>query len=154
MAYQVSRQAPPNLGSAGLALWREYHIDDENGEPVFVFSVAERQNLIQACRVADRLAEIEKAMRVEASVNFDYLTSTDNGGKRTSHPLIAEMYRGQKLLSDLLRQVPIPPMDVEGSDSGQGHARSLQEHQRAAGKARWANVANRGAGRPDRGKAV
>src|SRR5215213_9305237 len=90
-------------------------------------SVAERLEMLgQACRTADELDRLERAVRA-----LPELTTTGSTGQLKPHPLLNEVRAHRLLLERLTTALALPDEDEEsGMRPGQKHA------QRAA-RGRW-----------------
>ena len=100
MSEQKQPRMPRGLGSAGHRLWRttldEFALE---AEPHKV------EILTQACRVVDKIAELEKAQTGQP------LTVLGSARQITIHPLIAEVRFQQGLLAQLLGKLGLPDTD-------------------------------------------
>lgn len=114
-------KAPKGLGSAGNALWRsvltDYWMDGESHK----LSILE-----EACRVKDRISELEAAMAGEP------LTVLGSARQLTIHPLIAEVRSQRGLLAGLVKSLQLP--DGEEDEAA---ALSRSQQARKAANARW-----------------
>lgn len=110
-------RAPTGLQRAGKALWRDVRgVFDFEDEPHLVAI------LEQACRVRDRLDELESGLKGQP------LTVLGSAKQLTAHPLISEIRFQQKALAELLRALGLPDnSDVE----------SLSDRMRRTANARW-----------------
>jgi hypothetical protein len=119
-------KAPKGLGPAGRALWAsvlaDYWMDGESHKLAI---------LEQACKVTDRVTELESAMEGEP------LTVLGSARQLTIHPLIAEVRAQRGLLASLLKSLQLPDGDEEDE-----HQAALTRSQRArhAANARWNKV--------------
>jgi hypothetical protein len=122
-------KAPKGLGPAGRALWRsvlaDYWMDGESHKLAI---------LGQACKVTDRIAELEAAMDGQP------LTVLGSARQLTIHPLIAEVRSQRGLLASLLKALALP----DGEEEDEQAALSRSQQARRAANARW----NKGIRRP------
>jgi hypothetical protein len=94
----------------------------------YILTAAELANLGEACRTADELDRLEKAVRALPS-----LVTTGSGGQTVAHPLLAEVRAHRLLLERLMTALNLPDDDQEvGLRPGQRHAQG-------AARARWSN---------------
>ena len=116
----MSDQRPPSgLKASGKRLWLS--VADR-----YVLTAAEVEMLGQACRTADELDRLEKAVR-----ELTELTTTGSTGQLKPHPLLAEVRADRTLLERLTTALCLPNEDQEtGRSPGQKHG------QRAI-RARW-----------------
>lgn len=109
--------APAGLDAAGRALWREvagaYDLDHH-----------EIPILVEACRLADRAAELE------AAIEADGLTVTGSAGQPRLNPAVAEVRQTRVALTRCLGAIAFP-----GEDGIPQKAAS--RHGRKAAVARW-----------------
>src|SRR5512133_3494015 len=108
----MSGQKPPTgLRTAGKRLWAAV-IES------FVLNLGELSMLEQACRTADELDRLEKAVRA-----LPELTTTGSTGQLKPHPLLAEARAHRLLLERLVGALALPTEDEEvGLRPGQLHA--------------------------------
>ena len=92
----------------------------------YVLTAAELEMLGQACRTADELDRLERAVRA-----LPDLTTTGSTGQIKPHPLLAEVRAHRLLLERLTTALCLPD---EGEESG---LRPGQRHARAAARGRW-----------------
>ncbi len=113
-------RAPAGLHKAGKALWRDIRA---------VFNFTEEPHLVaileQACRVRDRLDELQTGMAGQPLIG-----PYGSAKQLTVHPLIAEIRFQQKTLTEHLRALGLP-------DNGDGE--SISDRNRRAARARWDN---------------
>jgi hypothetical protein len=116
----MSDQKPPSgLRASGKRLWVSV-------AEKYVLTAAEVEMLGQACRTADELDRLEKAVRV-----LPELTTRGSTGQLKPHPLLAEVRAHRLLLERLTTALCLPNEDEEtGRSPGQKHG------QRAI-RARW-----------------
>jgi hypothetical protein len=95
-----------------------------------VLTAAEVEMLGQACRTADELDRLERAVRV-----LPELTTTGSTGQLKPHPLLAEVRAHRLLLERLTTALCLPDEDEEV-----GGLRPGQKHGRRAINARWSRV--------------
>jgi phage terminase small subunit len=113
---------PPGLGPAGKALWRKMR---DALPPGWTYDERELAILAAACRQADDLALLEKAIKRDGA------TATGSKGQLTVNPCIAEARQARVVLSRLLGELSIP---IESDEKPQTAA--SRRAQRAA-DARW-----------------
>jgi hypothetical protein len=110
---------PAGLRASGRRLW--VSVAD-----LYVLTAAEVEMLGQACRTADELDRMERAVRA-----LPDLTTTGSTGQIKPHPLLAEVRAHRLLLERLMTALCLPDEDQEvGLRPGQRHG------QRAI-NARW-----------------
>ena len=100
MSEQKKPRMPRGLGSAGQRLWRT-----TLGEFALEAEPHKVEILTQACRVVDKIAELEKAQAGQP------LTVLGSARQITIHPLIAEVRFQQGLLAQLLGKLGLPDTD-------------------------------------------
>lgn len=106
-------RAPAGLGPAGGRLWRSVDaVFDFNDEPHKV------QILVQACRVADVVDEMDEAA-TEAP-----LTVKGSMGQPVISPFIAEARAQRALLAQLLGKLDLPDTDEETEAKAQKLSRA------------------------------
>jgi hypothetical protein len=108
---------PPGLAASGSALWRDTLAEFELSGPELAL-------LGEACRVADRLAEIA------AELGSAELTVAGSTGQPRPHPLLAEARSQARLLDQLVRALALPG---PGEQVGQRRSPSARE----AANVRW-----------------
>lgn len=117
-------EGPKGLGTRGRALWKsvltDYWMDGESHKLAI---------LEQACKVTDRIAELDTAMDGQP------FTVLGSAGQVTIHPLIAEVRSPQGLLASLLKALGLPEGDDEEAEQAKAQARTNQA--RKAANARW-----------------
>ena len=92
----------------------------------YVLTASEIEMLGQACRTADELDRLEKAVRA-----LPDLTTTGSTGQLKPHPLLGEVRAHRQLLERLTAALNLPDDDQEvGLRPGQKHAQT-------AIRARW-----------------
>ena len=115
---------PDGLGPAGTALWTsilsDYWLDEE---------AHKLATLEHACKVTDRIAELEAAMEGQP------LTVLGSARQLTIHPLIAEVRAQRGLLASLLKSLALPDGDEDDDEEARALSRSQQA--RKAANARW-----------------
>ena len=122
----MSDQRPPTgLRTAGKRLWWAV-------AGLYVLNPAETSMLEQACRTADELDRLERAVRALPSLVVEGST-----GQPRSHPLLAEVRAHRLLLERLTASLALPD-DVEE----RGRTPS-QKHAQKAANARWSPVDRR-----------
>jgi hypothetical protein len=123
----MSDQKPPiGLKASGKRLWAAI------AEP-YVLTPAELANLAEACRTADELDRLEKAVRA-----LPHIVVSGSTGQPKAHPLLAEVRAHRQLLERLTTALCLPNVDQrEGSTAAQRHARR-------AAVARWQQRGNDG----------
>jgi hypothetical protein len=92
----------------------------------YVLTAAEVEMLGQACRTADELDRLERAMR-----QLSELTVRGSTGQPKAHPLLEEVRRHRVLLERLTGALCLPDADQEVG------LRPGQKHGRRAVQARW-----------------
>lgn len=113
------QKLPAGLRASGRRLWAAV-------AESFVLNAGEFAMLEQACRTADELDRLEKAVRA-----LPELTATGSTGQIKPHPLLAEARAHRLLLERLVGALALPTEDEEvGLRPGQRHG------QRAI-NARW-----------------
>jgi hypothetical protein len=116
----MSDQRPPSgLKASGKRLWLS--VADR-----YVLTAAEVEMLGQACRTADELDRLEKAVR-----ELTELTTTGSTGQLKPHPLLAEVRADRTLLERLTTAFCLPDEDQEVG------LRPGQKHGQRAIRARW-----------------
>ena len=116
----MSDQRPPSgLKASGKRLWLS--VADR-----YVLTAAEVEMLGQACRTADELDRLEKAVR-----ELTELTTTGSTGQLKPHPLLAEVRADRTLLERLTTALCLPNEDQEVG------LRPGQKHGQRAIRARW-----------------
>jgi hypothetical protein len=114
-----AQSLPSGLRAAGKRLWAAV-------AESFVLNPGEFAMLEQACRTADELDRLERAVRA-----LPDLVTTGSTGQLKPHPLLAEVRAHRLLLERLTTALNLPDEDEEsGLRPGQRHA------QRAA-QGRW-----------------
>src|SRR5829696_6404705 len=110
---------PSGLKAPGRRLWTAV-------AGLYILTASEVEMLRQACRTADELDRLERAVRA-----LPELTTTGSTGQLKPHPLLAEVRAHRQLLERLTTALNLPDEDEEvGMRPGQKHA------QRAA-RGRW-----------------
>jgi hypothetical protein len=103
---------PTGLKASGWKLWLAV-------VGPYVLTPAELQMLAEACRTADELDRLERAVRSLAE-----LTTTGSTGQLRPHPLLEEVRRHRQLLERLTSALNLPDEDQEVGDRGSTkHAR-------------------------------
>ena len=92
----------------------------------FVLNAGELAVLEQACRTADELQRLEKAVR-----SLPELITTGSTGQPKPHPLLAEACAHRLLLERLVGALALPD---KGEESGM---RPGQKHAQRAARGRW-----------------
>jgi hypothetical protein len=115
---------PTGLKASGKRLWLS--VADR-----YVLTAAELEMLSQACRTADELDRLERAVR-----QLTELTVHGSTGQPKAHPLLEEVRRHRVLLERLTSALCLPNEDEEiGRTPGQKHGQK-------AINARWHPEAN------------
>jgi hypothetical protein len=116
----MSDQRPPNgMRASGKRLWMSV-------AEKYVLTAAEVEMLGQACRTADELDKLERAVRA-----LPELTVQGSMGQPKPHPLLAEVRAHRLLLERLTTALALPDEDQEvGLRPGQRHAQK-------AARGRW-----------------
>lgn len=119
----AQRPSPPSvLGAAGKRAWRALFADMPDG---WELTGREIELLRGACRQADLVAELEKALRREGVV------VNGAAGQRRMNALATELRQSRLAYARLLGEIPIP-------DDGGGQPESLATKRgRKAANARW-----------------
>ncbi|MGV3714348.1 P27 family phage terminase small subunit [Pseudolysinimonas sp.] len=117
MSEFVVPSAPVELGERGTRFWDALHRD-------FEFEVRDTEIVREACRVLDRIDELEGALEEEG------LLSAGSKGQTVLHPAVAELRQQQSTFRQLMGSVELP---------GDDEARDAFRHQRAkaGAEARW-----------------
>jgi len=110
---------PSGLKAPGRKLWLS--VADR-----YVLTAAEVEMLGQACRTADELDRLERAVR-----QLSELTVRGSTGQPKAHPLLEEVRRHRVLLERLTGALCLPDEDQEVG------LRPGQKHGRRAIQARW-----------------
>jgi hypothetical protein len=110
---------PAGLRSPGRRLWLSV-------ADLYVLTAAEVEMLGQACRTADELDRLEKAVR-----RLSELTVRGSTGQPKAHPLLEEVRRHRVLLERLTGALCLPDEDQEVG------LRPGQKHGQRAINARW-----------------
>ena len=117
----MSAQRPPSgLKTSGKRLWVAV-------AESFVLNPGELAMLEQACRTADELDRLERAVRA-----LPELTTAGSTGQVKPHPLLAEVRAHRLLLERLTGSLNLPDEDEEGPG-----LRPAQRHAQRAARARW-----------------
>jgi hypothetical protein len=110
---------PPGLKASGKRLWAAVATK-------YVLTPAELEMLGQACRTADELDRLERAVR-----QLSELTVRGSTGQPKAHPLLEEVRRHRVLLERLTGALCLP-----NEDEAAGRSPS-QKHGQKAINARW-----------------
>jgi hypothetical protein len=110
---------PTGLRAPGRRLWVSV-------AERYVLTAAEVEMLAQACRTADDLDRLERAVRA-----LPDLTTTGSTGQLKPHPLLAEVRAHRQLLERLTTALCLPDEDQEVG------LRPGQRHGRTAAQGRW-----------------
>ena len=110
---------PSGLKGPGKRLWASV-------AEKYVLTAAEVEMLGQACRTADELDRLERAVRA-----LPELTTTGSTGQLKPHPLLAEVRAHRTLLERLTTALSLPDEDEEVG------LRPGQKHGQRAIRARW-----------------
>lgn len=110
---------PSGLKAPGRRLWVAVAAK-------FVLTPAEVAVLGEACRTADELQRLERAVRA-----LPELTTTGSVGQVKAHPLLGEVRAHRVLLDRLTSALNLPDADQEVG------LRASQRHARTAAMARW-----------------
>jgi hypothetical protein len=112
---------PTGLKAPGRRLWTAV-------AGLYVLTPAEVAMLGEACRTADELDRLERAVRA-----LPDLVTTGSAGQLKPHPLLAEVRAHRTLLERLTTALNLPDDDQEvGLRAGSRHART-------AARGRWRN---------------
>jgi hypothetical protein len=118
---------PAGLGNAGRQLWRE--VARAAAQDDLELTVQERRWLLSACRLTDRLVEIEAAMDSEPAITVGY------NKQPVANPLLTEIRQFHALISLTLGRIKI---DVD--DAGVLPATVRANPHRAGAHKRWRGV--------------
>jgi hypothetical protein len=119
-------QPPDGLEATGKQLW-------DSVVEVYALTPSETATLGEACRTADELDRLERAVRA-----LPDLMVTGSMGQLKPHPLLGEVRAHRQLLERLCVSLALPNTDQqEGSTAAQRHARR-------AAVARWSREGNDG----------
>ena len=111
--------APSGLGAPGRRLWAAVAAS-------YVLTPAEVSVLVEACRTADELDRLERALR-----RLPALTVSGSMGQPRAHPLLAEARAHRLLLERLTAALNLPDDDQEVG------LRGSSRHARTAALGRW-----------------
>lgn len=104
----VSRANPHKLDARGLRLWKSIATGQKLSE-------IEQQNLVEACRIADRLEKLDELVRGDEDAWFRLkLPRTD---ERVIEILINDPMKEARMHAAALRQL-LAPFEVAKSDEG------------------------------------
>lgn len=117
------KQPPKKLAAAGKALWRSILADLDEG---WELDAREHYLLERACRCADELAELEKA------VDRDGPTVDGSRGQLTVHPALAEARQLRLVQLRLLAAIELVDPKAAARSATPAQARA-----RRAAEARW-----------------
>jgi hypothetical protein len=107
---------PAGLKASGKRLWTAVT------EP-YILTPAELATLAEACRTADELDRLEKAVRA-----LPELTTTGSTGQIRPHPLLAEVRAHRQLLARLTADLNLPDnIQLVGLRAGSRHARTAAQ---------------------------
>src|SRR6185312_12199701 len=95
--------APDGLGSPGAAFWDA--LQEEN-----VFDAANTARLHEACRVLDRLEQLDAVIAAEG------VTSLGSTGQKVVHPAVAETRQLAVVLDRLISSLNLPPTEEEEAE--------------------------------------
>ena len=119
-------RAPKGLKTAGRRLWTsvltDYWMDSESHKLAL---------LEQACRVSDRIAELQEAM------DGLPLTVPGPGRQIQIHPILDQIRHQQGLFVSLIRSLGLPDGDEDEQEAERRERRSQQA--RNAANTRWKN---------------
>ena len=121
----VPEPPPDGLADAGRALW-------EQVAAVYEVDAHERPLLAEACRLADRCAELEE------SIEEHGITVEGSKGQPRLHPAVAEVRQTRVALTRVLGAIAFPNEDGVPVKAGTRHASK-------AAVARWKGTERRGA---------
>jgi hypothetical protein len=110
---------PTGLKAPGKRLWVAV-------AGLYILTPAELEMLGQACRTADELDRLERAVRA-----LPDLVTTGSTGQLKPHPLLEEVRRHRLLLERLTGALNLPDDDQEVGDRGS------TKHARRAAEGRW-----------------
>ena len=115
----MSTKAPTGLRAAGKRLWAAV-------AESFVLNPGELAMLEQACRTADELDRLERAVRA-----LPDLVTTGSTGQLKPHPLLEDVRRHRLLLERLTSALNLP------DDTEEVGLRAGSRHARKAAQGRW-----------------
>lgn len=102
-----SPRAPDHLGGRGRrfwhAAWERWRFDD-----------AEREILIEACRVLTVMEDLEETVREDGPL------AEGSTGQPVAHPALRELRQQRKLFAQLLRQLDLPDLIVREAEEDEG----------------------------------
>lgn len=116
------QNAPRGLGSAGKALWASMTNE-------ITYRPDEMVTLEQACRLADTLTDLEKALKGQS------MTVLGSAGQDVINPLVTEIRQTRAELTRQLARLDVPESDGGASRSAKAReaARQRWHGSRAAG---------------------
>lgn len=112
---------PPGMGPEGALLWAD--IVAEMAEDGLLPTSRDRRWLLDACRTADSIADLEQALKGAERV------VRGSQGQPVAHPLIAEIRQHRVTLSALLARVSMTAQEDAGVGTG---GRTTSSQARAA----------------------
>jgi hypothetical protein len=119
-------RAPGGFGVAGRRLWKTVILDaDSDGIDLHSLELAWLED---ACRLTDRLEEMEAALAVAGTFMVKGVA-----GQPVAHPLLGEVRQTRALRAQMLARINVTA--PEEKQSGSVFARGVQ--QRDAANARW-----------------
>lgn len=122
----TARRKPAGLGAAGGALWRSVVGYSTDGATV-EFRPDEVAILVTACRTADTVAAIERALVGEP------LTVEGSAGQQVLNPLVSEVRFQRAALAQLLGRLRLPDAAADGGWDGL----TASQRARKAARSRW-----------------
>ena len=126
MADDLEIQEPiESLGDAGLRLWNEV-VEENERRP------DELRLLSSACRLADHIESIEKAL-----IGQDLIVKGSQG-QPVAQPLLAEIRQYRSTQASLLRQLALSDEEEDQEAGTRTGPMSREESARKAAHARWA----------------
>jgi|SRR5829696_5551550 hypothetical protein len=120
---------PSGLKAPGRRLWTAV-------AGLYILTASEVEMLRQACRTADELDRLERAVRA-----LPELTTTGSTGQLKPHPLLAEVRAHRQLLERLTTALNLP------DDTEEVGTRASSRHARKAAKGRWRKRTDEGNGK-------
>jgi hypothetical protein len=120
---------PSGLKAPGRRLWTAV-------AGLYILTASEVEMLRQACRTADELDRLERAVRA-----LPELTTTGSTGQLKPHPLLAEVRAHRQLLERLTTALNLP------DDTEEVGTRASSRHARKAAKCRWRKRTDEGNGK-------
>lgn len=127
MAERATPTPPKGLNVAGRGLWVKLH---EALPETVEFDERERALLELACRQADDVARLERAVRRDGA------TVVGSRGQTRLHPALGELRQARLAVGRLLGELELPNFEEKPQSARSRHAQK-------AANVRWAQVAAR-----------